>query len=202
MFSDSVANIPPGFDPIAQAGQAIGFSMPSDLQTGAFLKAMVGAKPGAAVLEIGTGTGLATAWLLAGMDAQSTLVSIDNEPEYQAIAQEFLGDDTRLTLVCADAGNWLETNKNQVFDLIFADAWPGKYSHLDAALGLLAEGGMYVIDDMLPQSNWPEGHDQNVDKLVADLESRPDLHTVKLAWSTGLLVATRKGTAPSTTKLN
>lgn len=192
MYNDEVNNLPSGFSDIEIASQAIGFSMPSDLQTGALLKTLAGSKPTANVLEIGTGTGLATAWLLAGMDANSSLVSIDNETLYQSVAEQILGDDPRLQLICTDAGNWLEENKNQTFDLIFADAWPGKYANLDAALNSLAAGGIYVIDDMLPQPNWPDGHSDNVDKLIADLESREDLQLVKMAWSTGVLIATKR----------
>lgn len=192
MYNDEVNNLPSGFSDIEIASQAIGFSMPSDLQTGALLKTLAGSKPTANVLEIGTGTGLATAWLLAGMDANSSLVSIDNETLYQSVAEQILGDDPRLQLICTDAGNWLEENKNQTFDLIFADAWPGKYANLDAALNSLAAGGIYVIDDMLPQPNWPDGHNDNVDKLIADLESREDLQLVKMAWSTGVLIATKR----------
>lgn len=192
MYNDVVHDLPKGFSDIEIASQAIGFSMPSDLQTGALLKTLVASKPKANVLEIGTGTGLATAWLLAGMDADSLLLSIDNESTYQSVAERVLGDDTRFQLVCTDAGNWLEENKDQKFDLIFADAWPGKYANLDAALNSLSVGGLYVIDDMLPQPNWPEGHVDNVDKLVAELEDRKNLQIVKMAWSTGILIATKK----------
>ncbi|CCH02926.1 O-methyltransferase family protein [Fibrella aestuarina BUZ 2] len=192
MFNDSVHNVPSGFAEIQQASEAMGFSMPSDLQTGALLQTLVAAKPEARVLEIGTGTGLATAWLLAGMDADSSLISIDTAAYYQAVANQVLGSDARLTLVCDDAGTYLERYDAAPFDLIFADAWPGKYSHLDAALGTLATGGLYVIDDMLPQPNWPDGHGDNVDRLVADLESRSDLSLVRLAWSTGILIAVKK----------
>jgi predicted O-methyltransferase YrrM len=193
MYTDTVHTLPKGFSAIEIASKSIRFSMPSDLQTGALLKALVGSKPKARVLEIGTGTGLATSWLLAGMDAESSLISIDNDATYQAVADNILGDDTRLQLLCTDAGTWLEDeNQTQQFDLIFADAWPGKYANLDAALGTLSAGGMYVIDDMLPQPNWPEGHAEKVDKLVADLESRDDLNLVKMAWSTGILIATKK----------
>ena len=192
MYNDAVNYLPKGFSDIETASQAIGFSMPSDLQTGALLKTLAGSKPEASVLEIGTGTGLATAWLLAGMDADSMLTSIDNEPIYQSVAEQVLGDDTRLQLLCTDAGNWLEENTDQKFDLIFADAWPGKYANLDAALNSLSVGGFYVIDDMLPQPNWPDGHGDNVDKLVVDLESRENFQIVKMAWSTGILIATKK----------
>ena len=192
MYNDDVHNLPEGFAAIEIASKSIRFSMPSDLQTGALLKALVGSKPRAKVLEIGTGTGLATAWLLAGMDADSVLLSIDNEQVYQSVADNILGDDKRLSLLCTDAGQWLEDNQEQKFDLIFADAWPGKYANLDAALGSLVVGGLYVIDDMMPQPNWPAGHEDNVDKLVAELESRTDLQLVKMAWSTGILIATKR----------
>jgi len=193
MFKDDVTILPSGFADIQSASQEMGFTMPSELQAGALLQVLAGAKRNARVLEIGTGTGLATAWLLAGMDAGSTLISVDNEPTYQAVAERILGSDARLQLVCTDAGNWLEANE-LLFDLIFADAWPGKYANLDAALNALTPGGMYVIDDMLPQPNWPAGHTDNVDALVTDLENRKDLQLVKMAWSTGILIAVKKGT--------
>lgn len=192
MYNDVVKDIPRGFADIETASRAIGFSMPSDLQTGALLKTLVGSKPGAQVLEIGTGTGLATAWLLAGMDTNSTLLSLDNEQAYQIVAAQCLGDDKRLELVCTDAGQWIDDNNDATFDLIFADAWPGKYSKLDETLELLKPGGMYIIDDMLPQPNWPNGHDQKALELVETLEQRHDIQLVKLAWSTGVMIVVKK----------
>ncbi|TAE33918.1 MAG: SAM-dependent methyltransferase [Cytophagales bacterium] len=192
MFNDTIHTLPKGYEAIEIASRSIRFSMPSDLQTGALLQTLAGSKPNGRFLEIGTGTGLAAAWLLAGMDSDSSLLSIDNEARYQAVANNILGDDTRLNLLCTDAGQWLEDNQTEQFDLIFADAWPGKYANLDAALNALRVGGLYVIDDMLPQPNWPAGHEDNVAKLVSDLESRTNLHLVKLAWSTGIVIVTKK----------
>ena len=77
-------------------------------------------------------------------------------------------------------------------DLIFADTWPGKYNHLEETLSLLKEGGIYVIDDMLPQENWPQGHAEKADNLINYLESRDDLHTSKLSWSTGVMICSKK----------
>jgi Lipocalin-like domain len=79
--------------------------------------------------------------------------------------------------------------------LIYADAWPGKFSHLDEALALLRPGGMYVIDDLLPQANWPEGHAPKVPALIERLERRNDFVTVKLAWASGLMIVVRTGAA-------
>ena len=73
----------------------------------------------------------------------------------------------------------------------FADTWAGKFSHLDAALSLVKRGGIYVIDDLLPQSNWPEGHAGKVANLIAHLEERGDFVGVILSWSPGLMVLVR-----------
>ncbi len=67
----------------------------------------------------------------------------------------------------------------------------GKYRFLDETLSLLKPGGIYVIDDMLPQPNWPEGHDQKATALIADLEKRSDLRLVKMSWASGIILATK-----------
>ena len=54
----------------------LGFDMPSDMRTGALLKALAASKPNGRLLELGTGTGLATACLLAGMDSASSLSAL------------------------------------------------------------------------------------------------------------------------------
>jgi predicted O-methyltransferase YrrM len=77
------------------------------------------------------------------------------------------------------------------FDLIYADAWPGKFTHLDETLSLLRVGGIYFIDDLLPQSNWPEGHAAKVPALIDAIERRPGFVTVKLSWASGLMLAVR-----------
>jgi predicted O-methyltransferase YrrM len=102
-----------------------------------------------------------------------------------------LGRDNRVTFHTEDAGPWLERLSDHSYDLIFADAWPGKYSHLEAALRLLKAGGLYVIDDMLPQPNWPAGHGVQVDQLLAMLEKKSNLLLTKMAWSTGIIVAVK-----------
>lgn len=176
---------------LLDASRRIGFSMNIDALTGSLLRTLAASKPGGRFLELGTGTGLSTAWLLEGMDAASTLISIENDPACVQIARHFLGNDSRLTLLCEDADAWLSRNEAH-FDFIFADTWAGKYRLLDAALAALKPGGLYVIDDLLPQPNWPDGHHAKAEDLLADLTTRPDLQTTTLAWSTGILIGVKK----------
>ena len=184
-------NPPAALPAILERTAALAFPMPSEPRTGAMLRVLAASKPGGRLLELGTGTGLSTAWLLDGMDRDARLVSVDIDPGPQAVARDILGADPRLEIVTADAAGFLRRQVDAPFDLIFADAMPGKYEVLDAALALLRPGGLYVIDDMLPQDSWPEDHAAKVPRLVADLAARAELRIVSLAWSSGVVVAVR-----------
>lgn len=192
MTFDNTAAMPQAWREIDARTRALGFDMPSEAGTGAMLRMLAASKPGGRLLELGTGTGLATACLAAGMDVAARLTSIDVDDGPQAIARAVLGDDPRLSFVLADAMAWMADQPDASFDLIFADAMPGKYEGLDEALRLLAPGGLYVVDDMSPQPNWPDGHQTRVDALAADLGSRPGLAVTKLDWASGLIIAARR----------
>jgi predicted O-methyltransferase YrrM len=177
---------------IRARSEALGFDMPSDARTGALLKALAASKPGGRLLEIGTGTGLATAWLLAGMDAAARLVSVDRDERVQGVAREALGGDPRVRFELADGEAFLRSQPAGAFDLVFADAWPGKYEARDAAMRLVRAGGFYIGDDMLPQPNWPDGHQPYVDQLLDELRAAPDWAVVAPAWGSGFVIAVRR----------
>ncbi len=184
--------MPAAYQDIATATESAGFSMASDLLTGALLRTLAASKPSGTFLELGTGTGLSTSWILDGMDQKSSLISLDNDEHFLGVASDFLGSDSRLKLVCSDAEQWLITNTHLTFDYIFADTWHGKYLSLEATLAMLKPGGLYIIDDMLPQSNWPDGHDKKAVRLIEALEKNERLLLTKLSWSTGIIVAVKK----------
>ena len=173
----------------------IGFTMASEPRTGSLLRALAASKPGGRLLELGTGTGVGTAWLLAGMDAHAELHSVDSDAAVQEIARRHLGEDSRVRFHLADGGAFLNQAKPRQFDLVYADAWPGKFTHLDEALSTLAVGGIYVVDDLLHQPNWPDGHGIKVSILVAALESRggrEEFVVTRLSWSSGLMILVRR----------
>jgi predicted O-methyltransferase YrrM len=183
---------PEAYRQIDEATKLSGFTMASDVLTCSLLRTLSSSKPAGRFLELGTGTGLATSWILDGMDTDSTLVSVDNDAKFLEIAESFLGNDRRLNLVCSDGGEWMERNRNQKYDYIFADTWHGKYLLLEDALSMLNKGGLYIIDDMLPQPNWPEGHQEKAINLVSVLEKRTDLSLTKQVWATGIIVAVKR----------
>lgn len=190
MMNDSVLEIPSIYSTIEKKTREIGFSMSSDKYVGSLLKTLVASKPNGHFLEIGTGTGLALAWILDGVDPSSKIISIDNDLNLIKVASGAFNEDPRVHFICADGEQWIKEYNGVGFDLIFADAWPGKYSIIEKALDMLNPGGFYVIDDMLPQSGWPNGH-QKANNLINYLENRDDLYLTKMNWSTGIIIATK-----------
>ena len=185
-------SIPDFYFDIDKATKENGFTMPSDILTCSLLRTLATSKPGGKFLELGTGTGLSTSWILDGMDEDSTIISLDNDETLLQIAQTFLGQDKRLHLVHSNGEEWVTTNFGQKFDYIFADTWPGKYLMLDEVLEMINKGGFYIVDDMLPQPNWPEGHQEKAVNFVKYLESRSDLIVTKQHWATGIIIAVKK----------
>ena len=192
MDDANILNIPESYSKIKAKSAELGFTMSSDTYTGTLLKTLVASKPNANILELGTGTGLSLSWMIDGLDRASKLTTVDNDPELIKIAKAFFGSDPRVAIVCQDGTEWIKNYKGDAFDLIFADAWPGKYSETNEILALIKVGGFYVIDDMKRQPNWPEGHQEHVNRLVAYLEHRKDFSLTKMNWSTGIILMTKK----------
>ena len=191
MNDSIVLNIPVEYRKIKEASDELQFNMASDLYTGSLLKTLAASKPSARLLELGTGTGLATAWIVAGMDANSSLVTVENNELLIEVARKNI-NDSRVEFVLTDGYEWLKNYKSEKFDFIFADAMPGKYDLFEETINLLNSGGLYIIDDMLPQPNWPEGHDKKAEAFIQQLEERNDLLVTKLNWSTGIMIVVKK----------
>ena len=191
MDDKKITGIPGEYEAIKEATVELQFNMASDLYTGSLLKTLAASKPSGRFLELGAGTGLATAWIVSGMDEKSSLIAIENNEILIGVANRNIVDN-RVEFMLADAYEWIREYKAEKFDFIFADAMPGKYDLFDETIAMLKSGGLYIIDDMLPQPNWPLGHDEKVRSFISDLESRNNLLMTKMNWSTGIIIITKK----------
>jgi len=191
-MQDNVTKYPKYFIEIMEQTKQAGFDQLSDDKLGSLLTTLVSSKPNSKILELGTGSGLSTVWLLNGMDTNSTLQTVDNDENLVNIAKQYLQDDKRVEFFIENGENLILRIEPNSIDFIFADTWPGKYNHLEETLNLLKSGGIYLIDDMLPQENWPEGHEAKANNLIQYLENRKDFNCVKLNWSTGIIICTKK----------
>jgi predicted O-methyltransferase YrrM len=93
-------------------------------------------------LELGTGTGLSTLFLAEVLEA-GRLDTVDANEEYSKAAQSVIGPKQGLQFIVEDGGDFLSSCRPQAYNFVFADAWPGKYSHLHLVLNTL--GGWWPL---------------------------------------------------------
>lgn len=175
---------------LLKEAEKLGFSESCDPQTGALLRLLAASKPKGRFLNLGTGVGVSSAWILDGMSADAELWTVDIDQAGSAVAKAYL--DKRVRVVVEDAAEFMRGAQalGRRFDLVFADAMPGKYEHLDLALDLVAAGGFYVVDDLSPTEGWPEGA-ALARQLIDDIAADPRFTSLPLDWSTGHLLAAR-----------
>ena len=183
---------------LKQEAERQNFPMSCDDSTGAFLRALAATKPMGTILELGTGVGVSTAWLLDGLASGTRLVSVERDKTLSTIAKSYLGADLRIAFHIQDATEFLHDMTEvgvQKFDLIFADAPPGKYRDLDKTVELLDDGGIVIFDDMRIQHDWRSGRVQRVQNLKDSLRTFPALKVCELDIGSGLVLAV-KGDLP------
>jgi len=174
--------------PIMADTRKLGFMNWCWPQVGALLRLMASMKPGGRLLEIGTGTGVGTCWLLDGMDAVTRLTTVDTNPKVQATARTHLGDDRRLTILCEDGAALIKREQPGSHDLIFADGGAGKHTLLEEALALLRPGGLYICDDTKPHPMWPPEHAAKIPPLMKALAARTDFQRLYIDWASGVVI--------------
>jgi predicted O-methyltransferase YrrM len=183
---------PPGMAPIVEATRALRFVFASDLRFGTLLRVLAASKPGGRLLELGTGTGVGTAWLLDGMDAAARLVSVDRDAKVQDAARKALGHDPRVGFVTGDATDYLAAQPAQSCDLLFADGGVGKLNGFEAALRVVKIGGYFIGDDLMPQLLQDAGRAAQVEAFRDMIRARTDIAVVEMEWSSGLVIAVRR----------
>ena len=170
----------------------LGFEMASEDRTGALLRTLAASKPGGRFLELGTGTGVATAWVLDGMDSTSELFSIDVNPDFQAAASEALGHDGRLTLISEDAVTFLATPASGQFRFRFRGRIarqvrrPGR-SPARGTAGRILRHRRYAAAIELAGRARPQSVGASGDSVRAS-----DFEITPMAWASGVVVAVRK----------
>ena len=95
-YMQCTRSAPSALQDILSDAKTMEFEMSCDASTGALLGTLAASKSSGRFLEIGCGAGAATSWILSAMDAQSTLLTIDNDEAVMEIAQRHLGGDARV----------------------------------------------------------------------------------------------------------
>lgn len=88
------------------------------------------------------------------------------------------------------------------FDLIFADAQGGKWEGLDTTVAARRPGAKLRVDDMTPETFIDDNHARTTTEIRDRLLDHPDLISVEISWSIGLILArTRHGNSRTGTPI-
>ena len=124
--------------------EAAGFEKSCRPEEGALLHVLAARRGISRAAEIGTGAGVGAAWIVSGLHPQVPFFSAEPDDELAALSAELFADDPNVTVL---TGPWRATLPAEApFDLLFVDAGDAK-DDVDAVVGLLAPGGMAMLDD-------------------------------------------------------
>jgi len=122
--------------------------------TGTALRLLAELLDARAVVEIGTGTGVAGLWLLRGMRADGVLTTVDIEAEHSRLARETFTSagiaPQRTRIITGRALEVLPRLADGSYDLVLCDGDKQEYARdLEEALRLLRPGGVVAFDNAL-----------------------------------------------------
>jgi predicted O-methyltransferase YrrM len=149
--------------------------------------------PNAKVLEIGTGVGIATAWLVSGLGSRTDveILSVEIDDTLSATAR---GDDwpSYVRIKTANVETALADHPG-TFDLILADAFALTCDHVDTMVDASRSRGMLIffhhtgVDAVASE---PE--DTRLTRLREFVLDHNELVAVDINWSGGLLIAAKR----------
>ncbi|RMI35736.1 O-methyltransferase [Nocardia stercoris] len=154
-----------------------------------------------AVVEVGTGAGVSGLWLLDGMREDSTLTTIDSEPEHQRAAREAFRTaevpPARTRLINGRALDVLPRLADGAYDLVFIDCAPIEHPmYVAQAVRLLRPGGAIVLHNALLGGRVPDPAHTDPVTLAVRAATRAvaedeQLTSVLIPVGDGLLCASR-----------
>jgi predicted O-methyltransferase YrrM len=191
-FADEIALLPEPVRMATERAEQAGFTMSCDPCTGRLLAVLSAAVPvRGRVLELGTGTGVGTAWIAHGLQGRQDVevVTIEIDAATAALAAQYPWPPWVKLLI----GDAVEvTHRVGSFDLVFADAQGGKWDGLDTTVAALRPGACLLVDDMTPGEFADDNHARKIGEVRDRLLGHPGLTSVEIAWSTGLILSSRK----------
>ena len=134
-------------------GEQLGAS-PVSPGTGAALRFLASALRAKAVVEVGTGAGVSSLYLLRGMTQDGVLTSIDVDPEPQSAAKRAFAEAKvgpgRTRLIMGRALDVLPRLTEEAYDLLFVDATKQEYPGFhEQGVRLLRPGGVIAFASVL-----------------------------------------------------
>ncbi len=133
--------------------RALGFERSCRPETGRLLQTLVAAIPSGTIAEFGTGGGYSAAWMIAGLQPDARILSVESDVRLVASALESFKDFPAIEIV---HGDWRALLERGPFRFAFIDVKQAKLEYADLVIESLAPGAMALIDDLTPFELWPD----------------------------------------------
>jgi predicted O-methyltransferase YrrM len=154
-------NVPPFVARARAAAEELGFGRSCRDEDGMLLHILAGRRGIERAAEIGTGTGVGTAWLAAALPPGVRLFTAEADASLADAAAALFADDADVSVL---AGDWRAVLlPHAPFDLIFVDGGDAK-DDPDAVIGLATPGATLVMDDF--SADW-KGADSRRERWLA-----------------------------------
>jgi predicted O-methyltransferase YrrM len=188
-FSDSYIAEDPHQSAARERGVELGIN-DSTPGSGAFLKFIASLISAQSVVEIGTGSGVGTLWLLKGLINSGVITTIDPEVQHSQIAKQVLNDAdipaNRYRLITSEYLEVMRKLADRAYDLVVFRGNPEDiFDVVDEAHRILRTGGILAIDHFYGGGKVPDPA-QRDPKTVALRDAGKFLKSQSEIWSISL----------------
>jgi predicted O-methyltransferase YrrM len=188
-FSDSYIPEDPHQVAAREKGVELG-ALDATPGSGAYLKYIASLISAQAVVEIGTGSGVGTLWLLKGVINSGVITTIDPEVQHIQVARQVLNDAdipaSKYRLITSDYLDVMRKLADRAYDLVvFRGAPEDILDVIDEAHRILRVGGIFAIDHFYGGGKVPDPA-QRDPKTVALRDAGKFLKSQNELWSISL----------------
>lgn len=171
--------------------------------TGAFLHFLAHLISAQSVVEVGTGSGVGSIWLLRGMIENGTLTSIDSEAEHARISKIAFAEadisPQRFRLITNPVMDVMSKLTDRAYDLVVLRNEPEDLSFaIDESHRILRTGGVLAIDNFFGGGKVSDPA-QRDPRTIALREAGKSIRLASTTWvasligvGDGLLIATKR----------
>ena len=181
---DGIEDVPPLVRATVDLARAAGFPYCCLPGQGALLRLLAGGVGPGTIGETGTGYGTGLAWLASGAHPHARLVSVEHDPGRAEAARGVFADQPNVDI---RIGDWTGLSEFAPYDLLVLDGGgqgKGAEPPIDPS-AWLRPGGLLVIDDFAPLTQWPPRYAGALDSVRLHWLDHPLLRATQVNVAPG-----------------